>query len=170
MSEPFEHVYRAELQYRRGYRYAYIGDLPQPIVFGMHGPLQEYYGAPGLPLPSTLDHIIAAVGSCMHGTLTGALVGRKIPYDRKSFGARVEGHIVGTGQTDVRIKSIVLYYKLSVPAEAREATERALRFHQSACWAHRSVEGAIDVSWEAELTVGDEVVRLVSGDRQSAAP
>lgn len=161
MSEPFEHVYSADLQYRRGYRYAYVEDIPEPLVFGMHGPLQQYYPIEGQPVPSTLDHIIAAVGSCMHGTLTGALVGRKVEYDRKAFRARVEGHIVGTGSSDVHIKSIVVHYELSVPPEAREAAERALRFHLKGCWAHRSVAAAIDVSWDAELTVGGDVIHLV---------
>ena len=64
----------------------------------------------------------------MYGTLGGALAGRKIGYDRASFKATVEGRISGVGKT-IRIKSIRVHYDLAVPAEAREATERALAVH-----------------------------------------
>jgi hypothetical protein len=64
----------------------------------------------------------------MYGTLGGALAGRKIAVERESFTARVEGRISGIGKT-IRIKSIHVHYDLAVPAEAREATERALRVH-----------------------------------------
>ena len=86
----------------------------------------------------------------MFGTLRGALAGRKIAYERESFRATVEGHIVGVGKT-IRIRSIHLHYDVAVPAEAREATERALALHPAGCPAHESVKGAIDVTWHATL-------------------
>jgi len=78
----------------------------------------------------------------MYGTLRGALAGRKIPFDRDGYTATVEGRIVGVGKT-IRIKSIHLKYELAVPAESREATERALVLHPQGCPAHQSVQGAI---------------------------
>ena len=64
----------------------------------------------------------------MYGTLRGALVGRKIAFDRESFVATVEGRIAGIGKT-IHIKAIHVHYELAVPAEAREATAEEL----SAC-------------------------------------
>ena len=62
MAEPFEYVSHARLEYRDGYRNAYLGDVPTPVVYGVQGALREYYGVkPGPPVASTLDHIVAAV-------------------------------------------------------------------------------------------------------------
>jgi uncharacterized OsmC-like protein len=93
----------------------------------------------------------------MFGTLRGALAGRKIAFDRDGYAATAEGRIVGVGKT-IRIKSIHMHYELAVPADSREATERALTLHPQGCPAHQSVQGAIDVTWEARVRVGDEVV------------
>jgi uncharacterized OsmC-like protein len=97
----------------------------------------------------------------MYGTLRGALAGRKIAFDREGFIATVEGRIVGVGKT-IRIKSIHLHYELAVPAESREATERALALHPQGCPAHQSVQGAIDVTWDALVRLGEETVELRS--------
>ena len=62
MPDPFEYISRARLQYLDGYRRAYLGEVPEPVVYGVQGALREYYGAKeGPPIPSTLDHIVAAV-------------------------------------------------------------------------------------------------------------
>jgi hypothetical protein len=97
----------------------------------------------------------------MYGTLAGALAGRKVPFDRSRFTATAEGRIAGAGKT-IRITSIRMHYDVSVPPEAREAAERALAVHPAGCPAHESVKGAIAVSWDATLRVGDQVVRLES--------
>ncbi|GAC1399193.1 MAG: hypothetical protein NVSMB49_08940 [Ktedonobacteraceae bacterium] len=99
----------------------------------------------------------------MYGTLAGALSGRKIRFDRQAFTATVDGRIVGIGKT-IRIESIVVHYDLTIPAENREAAERALRVHPEGCPAHQSVKGAIDVTWDAVLHIGDGVVTLKSED------
>ena len=95
----------------------------------------------------------------MYGTLRGALAGRKIGFDRESFTASAEGRIVGHGKT-IRIRSIHLHYDLSVPADALEATERALAAHPEGCPAHQSVKGAIEVTWDARVRAGDRTVEL----------
>lgn len=104
----------------------------------------------------------------MYGTLRGALAGRKIAVDRDSFKATVEGRIVGIGKT-IRIKSIHVHYDLAVPADAREAAERALAVHPEGCPAHESVKGAIEVTWDATLRAGAEVVSA-RGAGSGAAP
>ena len=95
----------------------------------------------------------------MYGTLRGALVGRKIPFDRDTYTAVVEGSIVGHGKT-IRIRSIHLHYELTVPPDALQSTERALAVHPQGCPAHESVKGAIDVTWAATVHAGDQRVTL----------
>ena len=97
----------------------------------------------------------------MYGTLHSALAERKIAFDQDAYSATVEGRIVRVGKT-IRIKSIHVHYELAVPAESREATERALALHPQGCPAHQSVQGAIDVTWDARVRVGDDVVTLRS--------
>jgi uncharacterized OsmC-like protein len=97
----------------------------------------------------------------MYGTLRGALAGRKIAFDRDNYTATVEGRIVGVGKT-IRIKSIHMHYELAVPAESREATERALALHPQGCPAHQSVQGAIAVTWDARVRVGHEIATFRS--------
>ena len=97
----------------------------------------------------------------MYGTLAGALSGRKIPYDRKTYAATVDGRIAGVGKT-IRIYSIAVYYDLTISPEFREATERALKVHTQGCPAHQSVKDAIKITWEATLHLPDEVVTINS--------
>ncbi len=62
MADEFEYVSRARLEYHHGHRYAYLGEVVEPVVYGVQGALRTYYGAnEGLPIASTLDHIVAAV-------------------------------------------------------------------------------------------------------------
>ena len=95
----------------------------------------------------------------MFGTLRGALAGRKIAFDRDTFTASVDGRIVGHGKT-IKIRSIHVHYELAVPADALDATERALVAHPQGCPAHESVKGAIDVTWDARVRAGDRAVEL----------
>lgn len=44
-------------------REAFIGDFKEPVVYGVHGGVREFYGVETDPeFPSTLDHIVAAAG------------------------------------------------------------------------------------------------------------
>ena len=95
----------------------------------------------------------------MYGTLRGALAGRKIEFDRDSFKAAVEGRIVGIGKT-IRIEAIHVHYDVAVPADSRDAAERALALHPQGCPAHQSVKDAIAITWAATLRAGDQVVSL----------
>ncbi len=67
--------------------------------------------------------------------------------------------ISGIGKT-IRIKSIHVHYDLTVPAESREATERALAAHPLGCPAHQSVKDAIRLTWSATLKAGGQVFSL----------
>ncbi len=99
----------------------------------------------------------------MYGTLAGALSGRKIPFDRQSYSATVDGRIAGVGKT-IRIYSISLHYDLTVPADQREATARALKVHPEGCPAHQSVKDAIAITWDARVHLGEELLTLSSSD------
>ena len=62
MADDFEYVSTTRLVYKDGMRHAYLGDVPEPVVYGVQGRLREYYGAKeGPPVASTLDHIVAGV-------------------------------------------------------------------------------------------------------------
>jgi len=62
MADDFEYISHARLVYRDGYRNAYLGDVAEPVIYGVQGKLREYYGTnEGPPIASTLDHIVAAV-------------------------------------------------------------------------------------------------------------
>ena len=62
MAENFEYISYTRLVYRDGYRNAYLGEVVEPVIYGVQGALREYYGAKeGPPIASTLDHIVAAV-------------------------------------------------------------------------------------------------------------
>ena len=62
MPAEFEYISRSRLEYRDGYRNAHLGEVAEPVVYGVQGALREYYGArEGPPIASTLDHIVAAV-------------------------------------------------------------------------------------------------------------
>ena len=160
MPDDFEYISRARLEYRDGARHAYLGEVPEPVIYGMQGALRQYYGVKeGAPGASTLDLIVAAVAGCMYGTLRGALAGRKIGFDRDTYTASVEGRITGAGKT-IRITSIHMHYDLAVPADAAEATERALALHPQGCPAHESVKGAIEVTWDARVRAGERALEL----------
>ena len=99
----------------------------------------------------------------MYGTLRGALAGRKIGFDRNTYAASVEGRISGIGKT-IRIKSIHVHYDVAIPADALEATERALAVHVQGCPAHQSVKDAIAITWDATVRAGDRTVTVREGD------
>ena len=43
-------------------RNAYIEDFDEPVPYGVHGGIKEFYGLePEEEVPATLDHIVAAV-------------------------------------------------------------------------------------------------------------
>ncbi len=87
----------------------------------------------------------------MYGTLRRALEARGIEMAPEDYTAEVEGRIEGAGRT-IRITSINMSYKFPVPADKREAAERALRVHPQGCPAHESVKDAIEITWTADIS------------------
>jgi hypothetical protein len=62
MNEAFEYVSHTRLELHHGHRHAYLGEVAQPVVYGMQGALRVYYNEDEEPpVASTLDHIVAAV-------------------------------------------------------------------------------------------------------------
>jgi hypothetical protein len=62
MANIFEYISHARLEYHNGLRRAFLGEVPEPVVYGVQGKLREHLGAAeGPPIASTLDHIVAAV-------------------------------------------------------------------------------------------------------------
>jgi hypothetical protein len=59
------HVSRSRILKDRGpVRRAYIEHFPEPVRYGMHGGVQHFYGLKqetSDELPTTLDHLVAAV-------------------------------------------------------------------------------------------------------------
>ena len=52
-------IYQDERPERR----AYIENFPDPVLFGVHGGIKQFYGMePKRDIPATLDYMIAAVG------------------------------------------------------------------------------------------------------------
>jgi len=86
----------------------------------------------------------------MFGTLNGALEARQVnlPGDAMSCEARGvnEIHDGLPVLTEVR-----LHYRLRIPTGTREAVDRALARHQARCPTATSLNGAVAVSWTAEI-------------------
>ena len=40
MADLFEYISRSRLEYRDGYRNAYLGEVPEPVVYGVQGALR----------------------------------------------------------------------------------------------------------------------------------
>jgi organic hydroperoxide reductase OsmC/OhrA len=86
----------------------------------------------------------------MLGTLSGALEVRRVPLPEGAVVADVEG------DNEVRdglpvLTAIRVHYRLRIPAQAREAVERALARHQDKCPTAASLRGAVAVSWTADI-------------------
>ncbi|MBI4459229.1 MAG: hypothetical protein HY648_04115 [Acidobacteria bacterium] len=58
------HISHVKIQKDKGpVRRAYIENFPEPVRYGLHGGIREFYGVePKEELPSTIDHLVAAVG------------------------------------------------------------------------------------------------------------
>lgn len=85
----------------------------------------------------------------MSGTLRGALAARGIQVNKDTFKTEVEGLIekVGSG---IRITTIRLHYRLTIPKDKRAEAERAVAVHDKGCPATQSVSPSITVEWDAE--------------------
>jgi len=91
----------------------------------------------------------------MLGTLNGALEVRQVSLPPEDIVAEVEGinEIIDKipTLTEVRIR-----YRLRIPAGSRETVDRALASHQSKCPTAQSLRDAVRISWEAEISEGQD--------------
>jgi len=57
------HISRVRIEKDKGpTRRAYIENFPEPVRYGVHGGVKKFYGVePPEDLPTTLDHLVAAV-------------------------------------------------------------------------------------------------------------
>ena len=87
----------------------------------------------------------------MLGTLNGALEARaiKLPPDAISASATGVNELI---DGIVRLTSINVHYRLSIPPGTREAVDRALSRHQEKCPTAVSLAAAIAISWTADVT------------------
>ncbi len=85
----------------------------------------------------------------MAGTLRGALAARGIRLTNETFKADVEGLIEKAGN-GIKITTIRVHYRLTIPKDKREAAERAVAVHDKGCPATQSVSPSIMVEWDAE--------------------
>ncbi len=86
----------------------------------------------------------------MLGTLNGALEVRGIRLAPEDIAADVEG-INRMRDGMPLLEEIVVHYRLRILAESRETVDRALERHASKCPTARSLAGAIEVRWTAEI-------------------
>ena len=70
MADDFEYISKTRLLYKNGARHAYLGDVPEPVVYGVQGALRQYYGAPDARSSSTARCIAATISG---GRLASAL-------------------------------------------------------------------------------------------------
>ena len=75
---------------------------------------------------------------------------REIQLDPEDITADAEGYNEIVDRIPV-LTRIHVRYRLRVPAEKRELVDRALERHVSKCPTARSLEGAVEVTWEADI-------------------
>jgi len=87
----------------------------------------------------------------MLGTLNGALEARGIklaPDDIRASATGVNDLVDGI----VRLISVTISYRLTIPPGTRDAVDRALSRHQEKCPTAVSLAPAIAISWTADIT------------------
>ena len=87
----------------------------------------------------------------MLGTLNGALEARGIVL----LPDALKADVAGTNELQegiVKLTGIHVHYTMRVPAQSREAVDRALGRHAEKCPTARSLQGAVAVTWTADIT------------------
>ncbi|HJU67459.1 MAG TPA: OsmC family protein [Gemmatimonadaceae bacterium] len=87
----------------------------------------------------------------MLGTLNGALEARGIKLAPDALSASATG-VNELVSGIVRLTSIDVHYRLSIPSGTRDAVDRALARHQEKCPTAVSLAAAIAISWTADIT------------------
>ena len=130
---------------------AYIEGFPEPILTGVHGGIKKFYGVEsGEDLPATLDYLVAALGSCLTGTLAGALEARSIPSESDKISAEVEGYIENVENKPL-ITRVHVKYHLKVPKGKKAEAQRAVDHHEQNCAVSQSISHGIVIECEGEI-------------------
>lgn len=87
----------------------------------------------------------------MLGTLSGALEVRGIKLAPDEIAASATG-VNDLVDGIVRLTSITVHYRLSIPPGTRDAVDRALSRHQEKCPTAVSLAAAIAIRWTADIT------------------
>lgn len=86
----------------------------------------------------------------MLGTLNGALEVRQVKLEGDAIRCSAEG--VNTVRAGLPVLAEVrVHYALRIPPGTRETVERALAKHQDKCPTAATFQGAVAVSWTAEI-------------------
>lgn len=149
MAEETVHEVRVHLTRERPpIRKAVLEMTGDEVTFGTPGWQGEHYGfEPGSveEHPGTLDYLVASVAGCLIGTFGGALRARDIPSAGDALTADALGEVVVDPDKVLRLRRIVVTYRLQAPEAKREAAERALAHHAHHCPNARSVAAAIEI-------------------------
>ncbi len=86
----------------------------------------------------------------MLGTLNGALEARGVVLPGDAIRARGEGYNE-LREGIVTLTRIDVHYRLRIPPGSREKVDRALARHQEKCPTARSLKGAVEIAWTAEI-------------------
>lgn len=87
----------------------------------------------------------------MLGTLVGALEARQVRLAGDAIQCEVEG-VNQVREGLPVLTAIRIHYRLRIPPGTREVVDRALARHQEKCPTAASLQGAVDVSWTADVT------------------
>ena len=98
-------------------------------------------------LPTTLDFVVAALGSCLTGTLGGALGARSIPIGPDDLSAEVEGYIENV-ESKPLITRVLVKCHLKVPKGKKGEAERIVGNHEEFCAVSQSLRRGIAVELE----------------------
>jgi uncharacterized OsmC-like protein len=87
----------------------------------------------------------------MTSLMASALEARKIPSEPDRLEARVEGIFEET-DTVVKLKRVHVHYLVKVPPGKSSAAQRALAVHERSCPISQSVQPAIAITYDAEIS------------------
>jgi uncharacterized OsmC-like protein len=130
---------------------AFIEGFPEPIRMGLHGGVKKFYRVDSdEDLPTTLDHVIAALGGCLTGTLSSALEARPIPIGPDDLSTEVMGYIENVDGKPL-ITRVCVKYRLKVPTGKKGEVERIVDNHEKFCAVSQSLRRGFSVEIEAEI-------------------
>jgi uncharacterized OsmC-like protein len=156
VASPTSTFYRSEIEIHRLHGPDRRADLPggESVVYGTHGVIAEHYGidlTQVQPRPSTLDHVVAATGASLVGTLAGMLTTRGIQSDDHAFRATVTGNVVIDNGVLV-LDRVDVHYVLEVLFRHRDSAQKVHELHVEHSPVARSLQPAITIATTLELT------------------